>query len=617
MRWARRVRQRSDVGELAGAERLDRQRGQCREDVLRRAQYDAVEDLDQPPLARIARCARGRSPAAGGGRDPRAAAGPRSSGSGGSSSTGTRRARRTPPRPSRASATGGRRAPGPARRPGRSAARPRPGGRSGPGARRAARRASLPSAPKPPVCTSTSSPSARTRSIANRPTGTSRRSPGSRQRRLERGVQRALAHDPDPGTAAEARRRPPHRPMAARATRGSCHHAAGRPSIAPGAIDRLLGAFGGAYFGRTTAAEPPPRRSGSAAATNRLPRRISIPVAAPISPGAGGVENRWPRTPARSRPSWESMNACSAWVVGAVALDGARQRDRPRQRLAQVDAVDDRLQHRADDRRAARRAERQVRLALAVDDRRRHRAARALGPVHPVRMGRGVVVEVRQLVVEQEPVARHGHGVAAGRLDRERVGDHGALAVGDRDVRGRLARVRDRRAVGGRPRRTALVVVGIARRRRGSWPRCRRSARAARWRTSARSAPAPARRRTPDRRGRRCGRRTRSARPPDSGAGSRCARPRAARSRRGCSAPRRSSCRPRTAGPSRRRSARGSASGSEAAPARCSAAGPRRSSGPCATCGRRSGRSAGSPRPRPSRRRPRRGRSPCARRRGR
>jgi hypothetical protein len=40
-------------GELACAERLKRQRRQHREDVIRRPQRDPVEDLDQPPLARI------------------------------------------------------------------------------------------------------------------------------------------------------------------------------------------------------------------------------------------------------------------------------------------------------------------------------------------------------------------------------------------------------------------------------------------------------------------------------------------------------------------------------------------------------------------------------------
>src|SRR5205823_12137600 len=44
--------------------------------------------------------------------------------------------------------------------------------------------------------------------------------------------------------------------------------------------------------GLTTSALPPPRRTGSAAASVRLPRRNSMPVAAPISAGA---PNEWPR----------------------------------------------------------------------------------------------------------------------------------------------------------------------------------------------------------------------------------------------------------------------------------------------------------------------------------
>ena len=53
MRCASSVLQPEKGGELACAERLERQRRQRREDVLRRPQRDPVEDLDQPPLPRI------------------------------------------------------------------------------------------------------------------------------------------------------------------------------------------------------------------------------------------------------------------------------------------------------------------------------------------------------------------------------------------------------------------------------------------------------------------------------------------------------------------------------------------------------------------------------------
>ena len=60
----------------------------------------------------------------------------------------------------------------------------------------------------------------------------------------------------------------------------------------------------------------------------------------------------------------------------------------------------------------------------------------------------GVEVEVGQLVVEQEAVAGHDDAVAAGRLDRERVGHDRALAVGDHEVGGRRLRLGSRAATG-------------------------------------------------------------------------------------------------------------------------------------------------------------------------
>ena len=96
--------------------------------------------------------------------------------------------------------------------------------------------------------------------------------------------------------------------------------------------------------------------------------------------------------------------------------------------------VEQDLEHGRDDRRPARRAEREERLAVPQDDRRSHRAARPLAALDSVRMSRRVEVEVGQLVVEQEPVARDDEPGAAGRLDRERVRDDVAPAC--RTVRG-------------------------------------------------------------------------------------------------------------------------------------------------------------------------------------
>ena len=73
-----------------------------------------------------------------------------------------------------------------------------------------------------------------------------------------------------------------------------------------------------------------------------------------------------------------------------------------------------------------------VTIVGAIELRGRLRAVGAVGVVG------GVVVEVGQLVVEQEAVAGHDDAVAAGRLDRERVGHDGAVAVRDHEVGGRV-----------------------------------------------------------------------------------------------------------------------------------------------------------------------------------
>ena len=84
---------------------------------------------------------------------------------------------------------------------------------------------------------------------------------------------------------------------------------------------------------------------------------------------------------------------------------------------------------------AARRAERQERLAVLEHDRRRHRAARPLAGLDPVRVGRDVLErEVGQLVVQDEAAAGHDDPGAAGLLDGEGVLDDVAPLVGDGQV---------------------------------------------------------------------------------------------------------------------------------------------------------------------------------------
>ena len=116
-------------GELARAERLNRQIRQRREDVLRRPEHDPVEDLDQPPLPRIPGATPSRSSAAGGGCDPPLSSSTSIVRFGCDSSDGNatqlvehRHRRRALRRSARTEHLAG------ARRPGRSGARPRPGG---------------------------------------------------------------------------------------------------------------------------------------------------------------------------------------------------------------------------------------------------------------------------------------------------------------------------------------------------------------------------------------------------------------------------------------------------------------------------------------------------------
>ena len=279
------------------------------------------------------------------------------------------------------------------------------------------------------------------------------------------------------------------------------------------------------------------------------------------------------------------MNACSAGVVAALRCDGARRGDRLRQAEAEVDVVDEHLQHGGDDRRAARRAERERRPAAVEDDRRRHARARPLAAVGRVGRAR-LEVEVGQLVVEQEAAVRHDDAAAADLLDRERVGDDVAPAVGDRQVGGRA---------------TLLVAAGLrggggagrhARHPAGPAARCRRSALRAPARSGRTAARAAARRRRRGRRCTRCGRRRRASTPRGSG-GASSPRARCAGSARGCSAPRRRSSRRRTAAPCRRRRGRGSRRGSARAGSPGSPRGRPRVISPAATSRSESGASGG------------------------
>ena len=103
------------------------------------------------------------------------------------------------------------------------------------------------------------------------------------------------------------------------------------------------------------AAAPPPRRTGSAPAISLPPRLNSIAVAAPISAMSGDRSV----CPSAVRPGpYCVWKAGSAWMPARVALRRARRRHRLRQGHAQVDPVDQDLQHGGDDRGAAGRAQR-------------------------------------------------------------------------------------------------------------------------------------------------------------------------------------------------------------------------------------------------------------------
>ena len=221
-------------------------------------------------------------------------------------------------------------------------------------------------------------------------------------------------------------------------------------------------------------------------------------------------------------------------------------------------------------------------------------------------------VEVGELVVREEAESRDDQAGAAGRLDRERVRDDVAPAVGGRDVRGRA---RARLARRGLDARAAAAVerIGIAGRDRAR-------------RRGSRDQGAPGGREPVREQSRQ--RDVEVGRIGEIGAavGERVARgleevvqrrlPRSssrAGSPRGCSAPRRRSSRRSRAGPCCTRRGRGSRRASAPAPARCRCAGPAWSSAPAARCGWRSATRPGAERSRRARPRPRRGRSPSPR----
>ena len=125
----------------------------------------------------------------------------------------------------------------------------------------------------------------------------------------------------------------------------------------------------------------------------------------------------------------DRRGCCAGWPGGRDSLG---------QRHAEVDPVDENLEHGRDDGRAAGRTGGQERspwlsrIVGAIELRGRLPGAGVRSGAVP--MSREV--EVGQLVVEQESTSRHDHGVTAGLLDRQRVLHDVAPPVGDREVGG-------------------------------------------------------------------------------------------------------------------------------------------------------------------------------------
>nr|GEU28087.1 hypothetical protein [Tanacetum cinerariifolium] len=150
--------------------------------------------------------------------------------------------------------------------------------------------------------------------------------------------------------------------------------------------------------------------------------------------------------------------AVTGFDVGgvAIALGQARRVDGLRHGHAQVDVIENRLQHGGDDGGAARAADRERGFAVPERQRGRHAAARALARFRHIGRGPGKI-EVGHLVIEQEAVARHHHAAAAPRFNGIGVRDDIAFLVGDRQVRG--VRVFGQQPGAGRALRHALVVL--------------------------------------------------------------------------------------------------------------------------------------------------------------
>ena len=138
--------------------------------------------------------------------------------------------------------------------------------------------------------------------------------------------------------------------------------------------------------------------------------------------------------------------------VGQPLMVEARRVDRLLRVHAEVDDVDDRLEHGVDDRPAARAAGDHEQLAVLGEDRRRHARQHPLARLGEVRLrcrsspsavvSSGPGIEVAHLVVQQEAGARHDDLHAIALLERVGHRHRVAVAVDDRDVRRLVAFVR-------------------------------------------------------------------------------------------------------------------------------------------------------------------------------
>ena len=185
----------------------------------------------------------------------------------------------------------------------------------------------------------------------------------------------------------------------------------------------------------------------AAASPHRLGSRFEVAVRQELDPGHGADLGRAGRGDGLPEAGGEPGPVLSDEArLGVrrrrVPLRRARRGDRVLQRHPEVEPVEERLQHGRDDHRAARAAERDEGTTVVEHDRRRHARARSLAAGRKIGVGQGGAgwdgVEVGQLVVEQEAVAGHGDRTAGDLLDRVRVADDVAEAVGHGEVvRGR------------------------------------------------------------------------------------------------------------------------------------------------------------------------------------